>query len=166
MTSKKIRNYLILLTFVMICTEGIAQYNVPYGINYQAVARDNYGNELANRKISVKFSIISGDPLGTLVYQEVHQNIITSAFGVFSLVIGKGIATGNTPYNQLSQIQWEKASHYLKVEVKFENNFMDMGTMPFLSVPYALYAQKSLEPGPAGPKGDPGPKGEAGDPLL
>jgi hypothetical protein len=42
---------------------------------------------------------------------------------------------------------------------------MDMGTMPFLSVPYALYAQKSLEPGPAGPKGDPGPKGEAGDPA-
>ena len=37
--------------------------------------------------------------------------------------------------------------------------------MQFLSVPYALYAQKSLEPGPAGPKGDPGPKGEAGDPA-
>ena len=165
MTSKKFRNYLILLTFVMICTEGFAQYNVPYGINYQAVARDNYGNELANRKITVKFSVISGDPLGTLVFQEVHQNIVTSAFGVFSLVIGKGIATGNTPYSQLSQIQWEKAAHYLKVEVKFENNFMDMGTMPFLSVPYALYAQKSLEPGPAGPKGDPGPKGEAGDPA-
>ena len=165
MTSKKIRNYLFLLTFVMICTEGFAQYNVPYGINYQAVARDNYGNELANRKITVKFSVISGDPLGTLVFQEVHQDIITSAFGVFSLVIGKGIATGNTPYSQLSQIQWEKAAHYLKVEVKFENNFMDMGTMPFLSVPYALYAQKSLEPGPAGPKGDPGPKGEAGDPA-
>jgi hypothetical protein len=31
-----------------------------------------------------------------------------------------------------------------------------MGTMQFLAVPYALYAQKSLEPGPQGPKGDPG----------
>ena len=149
----------------MICTESFAQYNVPYGINYQAVARDNYGNELANRKISVKFSVISGDPLGTAVYQEVHQNIITSAFGVFSLVIGQGIPTGSATYGELSQVQWDKAPHYLKVEVKFENTFMDMGTMPFLSVPYALYAQKSLEPGPAGPKGDPGPKGEAGDPA-
>jgi hypothetical protein len=37
--------------------------------------------------------------------------------------------------------------------------------MQFLAVPYALYAQKSLEPGPAGPKGDPGPKGESGDPA-
>jgi hypothetical protein len=149
----------------MICTESFAQYNVPYGINYQAVARDNYGNELANRKISVKFSVISGDPLGTAVYQEVHQNIITSAFGVFSLVIGQGIPTGSASYGELSQVQWDKAPHYLKVEVKFENAFMDMGTMPFLSVPYALYAQKSLEPGPTGPKGDPGPKGDAGDPA-
>ena len=40
-----------------------------------------------------------------------------------------------------------------------------MGTMQFLAVPYALYAQKSLEPGPAGPKGDAGPKGEPGDPA-
>jgi hypothetical protein len=165
MTSEKIRNTLILLIVAMICTESYAQYKVPYGINYQAVARDNYGNELANRKISVKFSVISGDPLGSAVYQELHQNIITSAFGVFSLVIGQGTPTGGTIYNDLSQVQWEKASHYLKVEVKFENSFMDMGTMPFLSVPYALYAQKSLEPGPAGPKGDPGPKGEPGDPA-
>jgi hypothetical protein len=42
---------------------------------------------------------------------------------------------------------------------------MDMGTMQFLAVPYALYAQKSLEPGPAGAKGDPGPKGDPGDPA-
>jgi hypothetical protein len=165
MTLKKITNYLILLTVAMISTESFAQYSVPFGINYQAVARDNYGNEIVNKKISVKFSVISGDPLGTEVFQEVHQNITTSAFGVFSLVIGQGIATGDTPFNQLSQIEWEKAPHYLKVEVKFENNFLDMGTMPFLSVPYALFAQKSLEPGPAGPKGDPGPKGEAGDPA-
>lgn len=165
MTPKKIRNYLVLLTFAMFSSGSYAQYSVPYGINYQAVARDNFGNELSNKKISVKFSIIMGDPLGTAVYQELHQNIITSAFGVFSLVIGQGIPTGSATYGQLSQVQWDKAPHYLKVEVKFENNFMDMGTMPFLSVPYALYAQKSLEPGPAGPKGDPGPKGEAGDPA-
>ncbi|MBK7131901.1 MAG: hypothetical protein IPH69_03475 [Bacteroidales bacterium] len=56
-----------------------------------------------------------------------------------------------------------------------------MGTMQFLAVPYALYAQKSLEPGPQGPrgevglqgipglqgpvglKGDPGPQGLKGD---
>jgi hypothetical protein len=80
------------------------------------------------------------------------------------LIIGKGTVTGGT-YSDLSEVQWGQALHYLKVEVKFDNDFIDMGTMQFLSVPYALYAQKSLEPGPAGPKGDPGPKGESGDPA-
>jgi hypothetical protein len=41
-----------------------------------------------------------------------------------------------------------------------------MGTLQFLAVPYALYAQKSLEPGPPGPKGDPGVKGDPGDPAT
>jgi hypothetical protein len=138
--------------------------NVPLGISYQAVARDNYGKELVNKSIDVKFSIISGNPLGTVVYQELHAKQITTKFGVFSLVIGTGTPTGGT-YGELSQIQWGSAPHYLKVEVKFDNDFIDMGTMPFVSVPYALYAQKSLEAGPAGPKGDPGPKGDQGDPA-
>jgi hypothetical protein len=138
--------------------------NVPLGISYQAVARDNYGKELINKSIDVKFSIISGNPLGTVVYQELHAKQITSKYGVFSLVIGTGTPTGGT-YGELSQIRWGSAPHFLKVEVKFDNDFIDMGTMPFVSVPYALYAQKSLEAGPAGPKGDPGPKGDAGDPA-
>ena len=138
--------------------------NVPFGIFYQAVARDNFGKELVNKDIDVKFSIISGNPLGTVVYQELHSKVTTSKFGVFSLIIGHGTPTGGT-YGELSQIQWGQAFHYLKIEVKFDNSFIDMGTMQFLAVPYALYAQKSLEPGPAGPKGDPGPKGESGDPA-
>jgi hypothetical protein len=138
--------------------------NVPFGIFYQAVARDNSGKELVNQDIEVKFSIISGNPLGPVVYQELH-NVTTSRFGVFSMIIGHGTATGGT-YENLSLVQWGTAYHYLKVEVKFDNSFVDMGTMQFLAVPYALYAQKSLEPGPAGPKGDPGPKGDAGDPST
>lgn len=145
-------------------TGTFAQDHVPLGIHYQAVARDNYGNELTGRKIDVRFSIITGNPDGTVVYQEIHSNIITSKFGVFSLIIGQGMP-GTGAFGELSQVEWGKAFHFLKVEVKFENNYMDMGTIQFLAVPYALYAQKSLEPGPAGPKGDPGPKGEEGDPA-
>ena len=152
MGSTNFKKHLIILTLAMICGKSIPQSNVPFGIHYQAVARDNFGTELANRRISVKFSIISGDPLGTPVYQELHQDVTTSKYGVFSLVIGKGIPTGNSPFGELSQIEWKNAFHYLKVEVKFENTFMDMGTMQFLAVPYALFAQKSLATWPAGPK--------------
>ena len=158
-----IKRYCVLLIFLLAGSISFGQ-NVPLGIFYQAVARDNYGKELVNKDIDVKFSILSGTPIGTLVYEELHSHITTSKFGVFSLIIGLGTPTGGL-YDELSKIQWSQASHYLKIEVKFDNDFLDMGTMQFLSVPYALYAQKSLEPGPPGPKGDPGPKGEAGDPA-
>jgi len=163
MTLEDFKRYYVLLIGLLAGWVSFGQ-NVPLGIAYQAVARDNYGKELINKSIDVKFSIISGNPLGTVVYQELHAKQITSKFGVFVLVIGTGTPTGGT-YGELSQIQWGSAPHYLKVEVKFDNDFIDMGTMPFLSVPYALYAQKSLEAGPVGPKGDPGPKGDAGDPA-
>ena len=163
MASKGFKRYYALLLFLFLGSASFGQ-NVPLGIFYQAVARDNYGKELVNKDIDVKFSIISGNPLGTLVYQELHSHVTTSKFGVFSLIIGHGTPTGGL-YGELSQIQWSQAYHYLKIEVKFDNDFIDMGTMQFLAVPYALYAQKSLEPGPAGPKGDPGLKGDSGDPA-
>jgi hypothetical protein len=154
MALKVFKRYYVLLILLLSGTISYGQ-NVPLGIFYQAVARDNVGKELANKKIDVKFSIISGNPLGTVVYQELYSDVTTSKYGVFSLIIGKGTPTGGL-YTNLSQIQWNTAFHYLKVEVKFDNDFIDMGTMQFLAVPYALYAQKSLEPGPQGPKGDPG----------
>lgn len=154
MALKGLKRYYVLLLFLLSGLTSFGQ-NVPLGIFYQAVARDNSGKELANKNIDVKFSIISGNPLGTVVYQELHSDVITSRFGVFSLIIGQGTPTGGL-YGKLSQIQWNTAYHYLKIEVKFDNDFIDMGTMQFLAVPYALYAQKSLEPGPQGPKGDPG----------
>jgi hypothetical protein len=164
MALKGFKRYFVLLMFLLAGSASYGQ-NVPLGIFYQAVARDNYGKELVNKDIDVKFSIISGNPLGTLVYQELHAKVTTSKFGVFSLIIGQGTPTGGL-YTDLSQIQWNTAYHYLKVEVKFDNDFIDMGTMQFLAVPYALYAQKSLEPGPAGAKGDAGPKGDPGDPAT
>lgn len=167
MTVKLIKRYLLTIVLTLVGTGIFAQDNVPLGVHYQAVARDNSGNELTNQRISVRFSIIAGDPLSAPVFQEVHQNVLTSKYGVFSLIIGHGVSTGSYKCKNLSEITWQTALHYLKVEVQFEleNEFMDMGTMQFLAVPYALYAQKSLEPGPPGPKGDPGVKGDTGDPA-
>ena len=163
MASRFVKRCFLFLVLSVVETGIFAQDNVPLGIHYQAVARDNYGNELANRKISIKFSIIKDDPLGAVIYQELHQDLFTSKFGVFSLIIGQGVPTGSAVCGELSQINWEEAYHFLKVEVKFENDFMDMGTMQFLAVPYALFARKSLEPGPQGLQGL---KGDPGDPAT
>ncbi len=139
----------------------LAAQIVPAGIHYQAVARDNYGKELADRDIDVKFSILRGNSLGQVEYQELHSKVRTSKYGVFSLIIGKGEPTGGT-VSDLGKVDWGGASHFLKIEVKFSLDFVDMGTIQFLAVPYALYAQKSLEPGPQGPQGIQGPKGDTG----
>lgn len=180
MTFNNLKNYFLIILLVAVSCPLAAQQTVPLGIHYQAVARDIYGKELSNREIDIRFSIVSDNPLGALVYQELHSKIVTSKYGVFSIVIGQGTQTGGTS-STLSQISWSSAPHFLKVEVKFESSFIDMGTMQFLAVPYALYAQKSLEPGPQGPrgemglqgipglqgpvglKGDPGPQGLKGD---
>ena len=128
------------MLLILFCN-GILGQTVPQGINYQAVARDNFKQELSDREIDVMFSIIFDNPVGTVVYREVHSKVKTSKYGVFSLVIGKGEPCGGT-CSSFSDIAWETAGHYLKVEVKFSNDFIDMGTMQFLAVPYALYAQK------------------------
>jgi hypothetical protein len=153
----------VLMAFVLLLMAGgrmvYGQVTVPAGINYQAVARDNNGKEIVNTDIEVRFTIRSGSPTGTPVYQEIFTDVTTSKYGVFSLIIGNGDPISGT----FNEIDWSAFNHYLQVEVKFENLFMDMGTMQFMAVPYALYAAKSLEPGPQGP---PGPQGDPGDPAT
>ena len=141
------------------------QGSVPAGINYQAVARNSVGEEITNTNIDVKFTIHAGSPVGTIVYQEVHTGVTTSKYGVFSLIIGKGTYTSGSS-TTFAGIDWSTANHYLQVEVKFENLYMDMGTLQFMAVPYALYAQQSLEPGPQGLQGEKGDKGDPGDPAT
>src|SRR5665647_3554060 len=110
MTLEGFKRYYVLLIGLLAGWVSFGQ-NVPLGIFYQAVARDNFGKELINKDINVKFSIISGNPLGTVVYQELHSDVTTSKYGVFSLIIGHGTPTGGL-YGELSQIQWSQAYHY------------------------------------------------------
>lgn len=147
----------VILSFVatLFWLSAVVSQQVPYGIKYQAVARDSYGEELASEQIDIRFSIRSGADFGNLEYSEVHSNVVTSQFGVFDAVIGEG-----TPFagdkERFQDITWETDNYFLGVEIKFDNDWLYMGAMQFLSVPYALYAGRSLEPGPEGPPGPPG----------
>jgi hypothetical protein len=114
---------------------------VPNGINYQAIARNQSGQELSNSQLEVRFSILSGSANGNLEWEELH-NVSTNGFGLFTLIIGEGSRTGGSCTN-FNQINWGTALHFLKVEVKFDNTFIPMGTTQMSWVPYALYALKS-----------------------
>ncbi|MFN2337331.1 MAG: hypothetical protein ABR560_10220, partial [Bacteroidales bacterium] len=103
------------LTIMVLIIAGtqaaMAQATVPGGINYQAVARDNNGDELVNTDIEVRFSIRTGSPSGPVVYQEIFTGVTTSRYGVFSLIIGKGDPVLGT----FTAIDWSTANHYLNV---------------------------------------------------
>jgi hypothetical protein len=112
----------------------------PQAFNYQGVARDNKGVALANQNISLRMSILSGSASGTAEYVETHS-VTTDAYGLFTLAVGGGkVVSGN-----FSQITWSSNTKFLKVEMDANGgtNYVFMGTSQLLSVPYALYAEKS-----------------------
>ena len=132
-----------------------ANAQTPQGINYQAVARNASGAELANTNVTVRFSIHNGSAAGTIVYQE-HHAVTTNSFGLFTAVIGTGVVEQGT----FTNINWASGNKYLQVEFDAGTGSVDMGTSQMMSVPYALYAASSASS--AGPQGPTGPQGNQG----
>lgn len=110
---------------------------VPAGMNYQAVARDNDGDILANRSISMRFSITNGQA-GSALYQERHV-VLSNQFGLVTLAIGTGTPLSGT----FDDISWNSIAPWLKVEMDPNGgtSYINMGTSRLLSVPYAFYAE-------------------------
>ena len=148
---------------VFFCFTGKSQLsNVPQAFNYQAVARSSSGSILANANITVRININDGINPGFTAYQETHS-AITNQFGLFTLKIG----LGNPSIGIFSTINWATGNKYLLVEYDPNGgtNFLNMGATQLLSVPYALYAEKSggiSPPGPTGPQGNTGATGQNG----
>jgi hypothetical protein len=111
---------------------------MPLGINYQAVARDKAGNELKNKNLNVRISILKNDATGPIEYAETHS-VNTDPFGLFNIIIGQGSWYAGERTEFLN-INWGSSPHFLRLEVDFGDGFIAMGTMQFLAVPYALYA--------------------------
>ncbi|MBN2073867.1 MAG: hypothetical protein JW770_07995, partial [Actinobacteria bacterium] len=130
---------------------NIYSQGVPQGINYQAVARDFTGEELANRNISVRISIISGSVDGQVEWIENHS-VTTNRFGLFTIVIGQGEREGGDK-EEFTDIYWGYSPHFLKVAIKFTESgeYLNLGTTQFFSVPYALYAEYAASGTGGGP---------------
>ncbi len=96
MISRLVKSCFLLITLSAAGLSTLGQSTVPLGIHYQAVARTSDGKEMCNKTINVMFTILSGSSVGTPVYQEVHNRVMTSPFGVFSLIIGTGRRIGKS----------------------------------------------------------------------
>ncbi len=119
------------------------------GINFQAVARDQYSNPAKDRKIFVQSSIIQSTVSGIKVLIEEHETN-TDGLGVFSISVGQGKRIGGTVIS-LNGIDWAQGPYYLNLKIAitpvapvsswdYTKDLIDLGTSPFGTVPYALYA--------------------------
>ena len=130
----------IFYTFLISIVALVANAQAPQGFNYQATVRNNSGALMTNASVQLKFSILQDTATGTVVYSE-SQTKTTDGLGQVSTVVGQGTALTGT----FAAINWGTGTHFLAIELNTGNGFVAMGTTQLLSVPYALYANKSAE---------------------
>lgn len=145
--------------FLLLSMSVFAQ--VPQGINYQAVVRNDEGIVLPNQFVSLRISIHEGAIDGLINYAEIHS-LTTNEFGLVNIIIGEGdVETG-----QFDAIPWGENSFFAEIELDEDGgaNFQSIGTQQLLSVPYALHAETATLAlnAPEGPVGPQGPQGEPG----
>jgi hypothetical protein len=131
---------ILIFASVVIFIAGIYA-QVPQTFNYQASLRDNSGQLLSSKTVSLRISIIQGSINGSSVYTEI-QSATTTSQGIINLQIGTG--SGDSDF---SSINWSQGPYFLKIELDPDggNNFTVLGTNSLASVPYALQAKNAEE---------------------
>jgi hypothetical protein len=146
---KKFIQTALLLVVLFTTVHSYAQVSqAPDGIQFQALATDANGHPAAGRVIYVKDAIVAKTATGTIVYSETFK-VTASSAGIFTIVLGKGTyASGVT---SIANIDWANGPFFLNLKIAVEptvpnaswnvnNEYVDLGTSQFWSVPYALYA--------------------------
>jgi len=133
--------FFLVLFFVMAGLTGISQW-APDRISYQAVLRDNFGNEISDQTVTIEFSIHRNSSTGIIVFEEYHDLVQTNEYGLFSLMIGTGVPTGNGQFSSMTLVPWEADNYFLEVRaaVPGQGNPQVIGVSQMLSVPYSFYA--------------------------
>lgn len=110
---------------------------VPQKLTYQAVIRDAVGNVITNQDLAVQVSILQGSIEGPVIYSENHTTS-TTVNGVITLEVGGG----KTSYD-FTSIDWSDGPFYIRSTAELNGKSISV-TSQLLSVPYALYAQRSF----------------------
>ena len=122
-----------------------AAQTFPYGINYQAVARDANGNAKANTNVGVRFTIAPTTATNTPTYIET-QTATTNVMGQFNAIIGVGTYVSGTA-TTFSAIGWQGNTYNLKVEILNGASYVVIGSQPLMAVPYAMATPNDVPAG-------------------
>lgn len=134
------KNFLTLTLAMFLSIAVFAQS--PQAVCYQAVATDAAGIELQARDISVRATLFQGTINGAVVTQEIYS-VTTDDFGLFNLEIGQGNAVAGTAL--FVDVDWAQGPFFLGMEMDPTGgtDFVFLGKSQIVSVPYALYSEKS-----------------------
>ena len=139
----------LILPLLLICVFVQSKAQVaPSGIVFQAVARDINNNAAANRNVYAIVNILEGNANGNNVYKESWQVISTNE-GVFTITIGQGTRLSGA--NSLVSLDWTNKIYFFNIQIAIQptlpdpswtptNNYINIGTTQFWSVPYAIAA--------------------------
>jgi hypothetical protein len=131
------------LLLISICLLKVVNAQPHQAFQYQAVVRDGSGNLITNQTVKFRLSIIDSYEAGPIVYQETHLEV-TNDFGIVTLTVGEGSPASGYAFED---VDWSNNFKFMKVEVDPAGgtNYTDMGTSELLSVPYALYSERSMD---------------------
>lgn len=134
-----IHKVLLVLPYVLVCF-GFSAAQSPQSFHYQALVKATNGTVIANQIVSLRMSIVQDSLTGTAVYTETHTDS-TNRFGMVNLLVGNGtVETGS-----FTDIDWGDGPYHLKVEFDPQGgtNYTLLSSTQLLSVPFALYAEKT-----------------------
>ena len=111
------------------------------GIHFQAIARNNDGLIIADKKLNIKIGLYTDSIEDALVYEEI-KSVKTNVLGLFFVDIGKIEEGKLITTNSWDKINWEKNIQFIKISIDPENDlqFKSLGFYPISASPYALYA--------------------------
>ena len=138
---------LILIVLIGVHVQSNAQV-APNGILFQAVARDANNNAASNRNVYAIVNILEGSSTGSSTYSESFQ-VLSSKEGIFTILIGQGSRVSGA--SSLLSLNWLNKTYFANIKIAIQptfpdpgwtpnNNYIDIGTTQFWSVPYAFTA--------------------------
>ena len=134
------KKHISIFVALMLVSSAYLYGQSPQSFKYQTKAKDGSGNNIVNKSVSFRMSIVQGTMSGPVVYKET-DTATTNPFGLATLDIGKGTVI----LGSMSAINWSNGPYFIKIEFDPNggSNFTLMGISQMLSVPYAMYSQSA-----------------------
>ena len=133
--------HFIILCLLLSCISLTAQPgNSGKGFNYQGVARATDGQPRASENIELRFSFLPEVGLEA-VWEESHV-ATTSPFGVFAVIVGKGIKVGGR-FEAYRDIAFAEHDYWRKIDLKEAGEWKELSMFQLPSMPYAEVAHSS-----------------------